>query len=91
MSLVKTSLDHPQHHGRHSELSVDVNVEVMYLLSKLGCTDATLRSDPNIQAQANEVYTYRRGKSKPALIYAYLLPKAQIHKARYDPNLKLRS
>ncbi|XP_047736198.1 cartilage oligomeric matrix protein isoform X2 [Hyalella azteca] len=46
--------------GRQSDVTVDVNVEVMFLLSKLGCTDATLANDPNIQAQSNEVYTYRR-------------------------------
>ncbi|KAF2368679.1 Thrombospondin/cartilage oligomeric matrix protein coiled-coil domain [Trinorchestia longiramus] len=48
------------HRGRQTEVSLDVNVEVMHLLGKLGCTAATLKHDPNVQAQANEVYTYRR-------------------------------
>nr|XP_045625740.1 cartilage oligomeric matrix protein-like isoform X2 [Procambarus clarkii] len=44
---------------RHAEVSVDWDISVMEILEKLGCpTDG---DTGEVQAQANEVYTYRRG------------------------------
>uniref|UniRef100_A0A2P2I1C0 Cartilage oligomeric matrix protein-like n=1 Tax=Hirondellea gigas TaxID=1518452 RepID=A0A2P2I1C0_9CRUS len=47
--------------GRHVNVTIDVDVKVIQLFKKLGCPEATLQKDGNIQAQSNEVYTYRRG------------------------------
>ncbi|XP_045129659.1 cartilage oligomeric matrix protein-like isoform X4 [Portunus trituberculatus] len=51
------------YHDRHVEVTLDWQATLLELLQKMGCpeNDGGER-DPNpVQAQANEVYTYRRG------------------------------
>lgn len=44
---------------KHTEMSVDWDTNTLHLLEKLECPMG--EDDGNIQAQANEIYTYRRG------------------------------
>uniref|UniRef100_A0A0P4W409 Thrombospondin/cartilage oligomeric matrix protein coiled-coil domain-containing protein n=1 Tax=Scylla olivacea TaxID=85551 RepID=A0A0P4W409_SCYOL len=50
------------YHDRHVEVTLDWQASLLELLQKMGCPDNDGgERDPNpVQAQANEVYTYRR-------------------------------
>ncbi|CAL4094625.1 unnamed protein product, partial [Meganyctiphanes norvegica] len=48
---------------KHTELTVDWDTNVLHMLEKLECPMG--EDDGNVQAQANEIYTYRRANDDP--------------------------